>query len=316
MNWSTKEAIKHCISNRGWTPIHPKLINKIEDISEKTKTVIFQLPNSNLEIGIRFEGKKNVSCYVPFRSKNGRPFPDENVSEIHSDIHINVLYPRPEKKGKSGKGISNSVFNHAPSLHPDKKPRLIDARSKEAFVALLSWLLSENISIGDDIKNEVLTNELSLPTNDNEKKQHRKLTLDDLEKRLARQREVGSLGENVAFRHEYLRLSLLGCDNPNNYIKKHTEDDVGAGYDLSSEFNAIKRFIEVKSSVISNESFFLSENEKITLAELGESAYIYLVKIDDLDQKNSMVVNEIRNPMTDPKLILEPVAYKVTVNKD
>ena len=314
MNWSTKEAINYCLSNLRWKTINPEMIEKIEDISKDTKTVIFRIPNSQLEIGISFKRKVKVSCYVPFTSKNGKSFPDGNVSEIHSDIHINVLYPRPEKKGKSGKGISNSVFDYAPSLRPDKKPRLIDVRSKEAFIALLAWLLGENI--GDGINNEVLMNDLNLPININGKKQHRKLTLDDLEKRLARQREVGALGEDVAFRHEYLRLSLLGCDKPNNHIKKHSEDDVGAGYDLSSEFNGEIRFIEVKSSVISNESFFLSENEKITLAELGESAYIYLVKIDELDQKNSMVVNEIRNPMTDPKLILEPVAYKVTVNKD
>lgn len=311
MNWSTKEAIKYCISNRGWTPIHPKLINKIEDIPEKTRTVIFGLPNSHLAIGIPFDRIEMVSCYVPFTSKNGKFFPDDNISEIHSDIVINMKYPRAD-----GKGIAGSVSRPAPSLHPDKKPRLIDVQSKEAFIALLAWLLGENIGIDGVTNNEELSKEINSPTNDNGKKQHRKLTLDDLEKRLARQREVGALGEDVAFRHEHLRLSLLGCDNPNNYIKDHAKDDVGAGYDLSSEYNGIKRFIEVKSSVISNESFFLSENEKITLAELGESAYIYLVKIDDLDQKNSMVVDEIRNPMTDPKLILEPVAYKVTVNKD
>ena len=309
MNWSTKEAINYCLSNLRWKTINPEMIEKIEDISKDTKTVIFRIPNSQLEIGISFKRKVKVSCYVPFTSKNGKSFPDGNVSEIHSDIKINMLYPRSD-----GKEISGSVSRYAPSLCSDKKPRLIDAQSKEAFIALLAWLLGENI--GDGINNEVLMNDLNLPININGKKQHRKLTLDDLEKRLARQREVGALGEDVAFRHEYLRLSLLDCDKPNNHIKKHSEDDVGAGYDLSSEFNGEIRFIEVKSSVISNESFFLSENEKIILAELGESAYIYLVKIDELDQKNSMVVNEIRNPMTDPKLILEPVAYKVTVNRD
>lgn len=315
MNWSKNEAIMYCIKNRGWTPINLKeKIDKIEGIPEKTKTVIFHLPNSQLEMGISFKTKEKVSCYVPFTSKNGKFFPDDNISEIHSDINITKKYPEAVKKGKLG--IAGSACKGAPLLRPDKKPRLLNVQSKEAFIALLAWLLGENVGISDGLNNEELSKELNSQTNNNGKKQHRKLTLDDLEKRLARQREVGALGENVAFRHEYLRLSLLGCDNPNNHIKKYSEDDVGAGYDLSSKFNEEVRFIEVKSSVISNESFFLSENEKITLAELGESAYIYLVKIDELDQKNSMVVNEIRNPMTDPKLFLEPVAYKVTVNKN
>lgn len=311
MNWSTKEAINYCIKDLGWKPIYPSNVRNIDDIPVKTKTVIFGLPRSNLEIGIPFERKDVVSCYVPFRSMNGTSFPDDSVSEIHPDIKILQLYPRAD-----GKKISGRILDHAPSLHYTKKPRLVDARSKESFISLLAWVQGENSSIDNDINNEVLTSELNITGNVNRKKQQRKLTFDDLEKKLARQREIGALGEEVAFRHEYLRLSSLGCDNPSSHIKKHAEDDVGAGYDLSSEFNGEARFIEVKSSVISNESFFLSENERITLRELGEKAYIYLVKIDEFDHKNSIVVDEIPNPIADPRLILETVAYKVTVNKD
>lgn len=306
MNWSTKEAINYCIKDLGWKPIYPPNIRNIDDIPAKTKTVIFGLPKSNLEIGIPFERKKVVSCYIPFTSMDGKSFPDDSVSDIHPDIKILQLYPR------DGMKISGRILDHAPSLHYTNKPRLVDARSKVSFISLLGWVLGES----SESSNEVLPIELNISANHNGKKQHRKMTLDDLEKRLTRQREIGALGEDAAFRHEYLRLSSLGCDNPNSHIKKHSEDDVGAGYDLSSDFNGEARFIEVKSSVISNESFFISENEKITLAELGERAYIYLVKIDEFNHKNSMVVDEIPNPIADSRLILEPVAYKVTVNKD
>ena len=170
MNWSTKEAIDYCINNRGWTPINLKeIVKKIEDIPKDTKTVIFHLPNSQLEIGISFKRKVKVSCYVPFTTKDGKFFPDDNISEIHSDIKITKKYPQADKKGKLGKGIAGSVI-FAPSLHPDKKPRLIDVQSKEAFIALLAWLLGEKIGIDGVTNNVELTKELNLPTNNNEKK--------------------------------------------------------------------------------------------------------------------------------------------------
>ena len=147
------------------------------------------------------------------------------------------------------------------------------------------------------------------------KNKNRKVSLEELEGRLARQREIGKDGEDAAYRHECVRLTILGCDNPTAHIQKLSEEDVGAGYDIFSEYNGEERFIEVKSSVINNENFFLSENERVTLAELGEKAYIYLVYVDKSDTKKSKVVDEIRNPLADSRLVLEPVAYKVSVNQ-
>lgn len=154
----------------------------------------------------------------------------------------------------------------------------------------------------------------SITPTDSEKTR-RKLSLEELEAQLARQREIGGIGEAVAFRHECDRLRSCGCDNPTAHVEELSKADVGAGYDLRSKFNGEKRFIEVKSSVNTNESFFLSENERITLTELGEEAYIYLVQVDQSDRNNSKVIEEIPNPMADTRLALEPVAYKVTINK-
>lgn len=140
------------------------------------------------------------------------------------------------------------------------------------------------------------------------------MSLEELEAQLARQREIGGIGEAVAFRHECDRLRSCGCDKPIAHVEKLSENDVGAGYDLRSEFNGEKRFIEVKSSVTTNKSFFLSENEKATLTGLKKEAYIYLVQIDP-DPNNSKVIEEISNPMVDPRLDFKPVAYKVTINK-
>jgi hypothetical protein len=88
-----------------------------------------------------------------------------------------------------------------------------------------------------------------------------------------------------------------------------TKKNVGAGYDLRSEFRGVIRCIEVKASVVSTDSFFISEHEKKTLTKLGESAYLYLVLVDREDPKNSRVIKEIPNPFGGNQLALEPVAY-------
>lgn len=145
------------------------------------------------------------------------------------------------------------------------------------------------------------------------KKSKRNISLSELENRLARQREIGAQGEEAAFRYECARLHDLGCDNPIAHIEQLSQHDVGAGYDLRSTFNGLMRCIEVKASVNSGDSFFLSENERKILAELGKAAYLYRVLIDREDAKNSKVVQKIQNPMGPGKLELEAVAYKATV---
>lgn len=137
-----------------------------------------------------------------------------------------------------------------------------------------------------------------------------------LESRLANQREIGALGEAVAYRYEYLRLHSLNCANPDAHITDHTKENIGVGYDLESYFNGEKRYIEVKSSVVNNESFFLSENERETLDKLGMEAYVYLVKVNKADSKESKVVREIRNPINHPGLSLDPVAYSASFTNE
>lgn len=136
------------------------------------------------------------------------------------------------------------------------------------------------------------------------------LTFDDLLERLARQKRIGTLGEAAALRHEHSRLLAQGCAQPESSIQNLTQTDVGAGYDLVSEFNGEVRYIEVKSSVARETSFFVSENERKTLLRLGEQAYIYLVLVDEHDPRNSRVIKELRNPFgREGVLELKPTAY-------
>ncbi|WP_374483447.1 DUF3883 domain-containing protein [Zoogloea sp.] len=136
------------------------------------------------------------------------------------------------------------------------------------------------------------------------------LTLEELQKRLVRQAAIGELGEQAAMRHEHLRLYDRLCPNPTAYITQVSKSDVGASFDIKSEFQEEVRFIEVKSSTSRENSFFISENERETLKKLGDDAYIYLVMVDESNPTQSRVIKELRNPFGDDlRLALQPTAY-------
>jgi hypothetical protein len=135
------------------------------------------------------------------------------------------------------------------------------------------------------------------------------LTLEELERKLALQKEIGDLGEDVAYRYEYARLHQLGCADPKVCIQNISETNVGAGYDLLSHFAGDTRYIEVKSSTSARNEFFISENERKVLLALGHQAFIYLVQVDRSDHRQS-TVREIINPFGgDLSIALEPVAW-------
>lgn len=141
------------------------------------------------------------------------------------------------------------------------------------------------------------------------------ISLEELERKLALQREIGRQGEDAAYRYEHIRLLGLGCINPADHIEQVSEKNVGAGYDLRSTFGGEVRYIEVKSSTVQHVTFFISENERETLAAIGREAFIYLCHVDSDDPKNSSVVREICDPMnTETKIVLEPVAYRATLS--
>ncbi|MEG1564700.1 MAG: DUF3883 domain-containing protein [Bacteroides sp.] len=137
-----------------------------------------------------------------------------------------------------------------------------------------------------------------------------KLTLDELERRLERQRRTGEAGEKVAYRYECDRLRALGCAAPEAAVTSLTSSDVSAGYDLLSKFGGETRCIEVKSSTWREDSFFISESERSTLERLGGCGHLYLVLVNEEDPGKSKVIMEIREPFgVDGLVELSPVAY-------
>lgn len=99
MNWSSKEAIDHCLLVLKWGVVSPLGFKGYQDVTEKTKAVIFRIPRSTLELAIP-PRKEVVTCYVPFTSVGGSPFPnkDKNDNILNSDISVREEYPRKDGK--------------------------------------------------------------------------------------------------------------------------------------------------------------------------------------------------------------------------
>lgn len=137
------------------------------------------------------------------------------------------------------------------------------------------------------------------------------MTPEQLQLKLQRQAEIGLQGELAAYRHECLRLADQGCPNPTAYVDHVSQRDVAAGYDIRTDYNGEVRCIEVKASTSRTDSFFLSENERCTLQDLAEEAFIYLVLVDEDDVKASRVLHEIANPFAGDgeRFVLRPTEW-------
>jgi len=126
-------------------------------------------------------------------------------------------------------------------------------------------------------------------------KSKRKMSLEELKKRLEKNDENGYKAEAFVLEYEKKRLKLIG---DNRYIKQISEIDVTAGYDILSFKNILSSkydmFIEVKS-VGQNNSFFWSSNE-IEVAKIkGERYYLYLVNLNQINDIN-YIPTIIENP--------------------
>ncbi len=115
-----------------------------------------------------------------------------------------------------------------------------------------------------------------------ESSRHRNVTLEELKKKQEIQEQQGKEAEEFVLNFEQSRLKHhINIDN----VKRISEDNVNAGYDIQSyqDIRAIiiNRFIEVKS-FSGNESFYWSKNE-IHISRIKEDQYyLYLVDRDKM----------------------------------
>ena len=145
------------------------------------------------------------------------------------------------------------------------------------------------------------TKELHLLTTDVASKtaspKRRTISPEDLQRRLAHQTKIGSIGESVAMKYERQRLLGLGATKSTIDLQQVSKVNAAAGFDIRSCYRKRTRYIEVKTSVSLNGPLFISPNEISTLQKHGKAGYLYLVHVTDVRKRVGTVHRVIQNPM-------------------
>lgn len=145
------------------------------------------------------------------------------------------------------------------------------------------------------------------------KQEKRKITLEQLKKKLESDAEIGEKAEKFVLVFEKERIGAPLSEN----IKIISDIDVTAGYDIVSYESTASyehdRFIEVKA-VSHDMDFFWSRNEYEIAKLKGNSYYLYLVDIRVIG-KNGYMPTIINNPaeviMESSEWMVEPQSYHI-----
>jgi len=126
-------------------------------------------------------------------------------------------------------------------------------------------------------------------------------------------KETGDLGENIALRHEFKRLTTIGEPKLAKRVKK-IPDKLGVGYDIKSFKDASEdaRFIEVKTSISHGKlnvmRFHLTRNEWKVAETSGDSYFVFRILVS----AKSLSCFVLQNPVKQYKQDLA----SMIINKD
>jgi len=141
----------------------------------------------------------------------------------------------------------------------------------------------------------------------------------ELEQTLLENRRIGSQAEEAVVEYEQKRLRSLGHEFEAQSVKRISQLDVQAGYDIRS-FDGDKRtlqhdrFIEVKASTGAELRFYWTANERRMAERLGEKYWIYFVRGFRESRSGQIQPVMIRNPakrLSELALTVEPSVYLV-----
>jgi hypothetical protein len=146
-------------------------------------------------------------------------------------------------------------------------------------------------------------------------------TDEDLGKALLADRKLGAQAEEAVLEYERKRLRALGRDAEASLVRRISQLDVGAGYDIQS-YDGDKplfdydRFIEVKASQADELRFYWTANERRVAEKLGSRYWIYFVgnfRSNQADQIAPIMIRDPANRLPDvPQLQIEASTYLVT----
>ena len=140
------------------------------------------------------------------------------------------------------------------------------------------------------------------------------LSQEELESLLEADRELASQAEEAVVKYEQQRLRAMGRLAEFELVKRISQLDATAGYDIAS-FDGISpgllydRFIEVKCSRQPNFRFYWSDPEYRAAKKLGEKYWIYFLAGFQGKSTAAIVPITIQNPV---RRILETNEYSLT----
>jgi len=133
---------------------------------------------------------------------------------------------------------------------------------------------------------------------------------EDFRKLQERKFEIGQLGEKYIVKYERQNLIQVGRNDLADKVRRISEEDIGAGYDiLSFDINGESKYIEVKTTTSTGSTFELTANELHSAEKLGQQYWLYFVR----DIGGTPQVTKVPNPADQiGKLIdIQPTAYTV-----
>lgn len=269
------------------------------DSGHKTRpTWIYSFPSyGGAQVGIRMN-KTSLTLYLRDKTRSGTL-----LSEFLPEDKITKKYPRD---GSPASSIVGSSYLQPSISNPVLLVNLLRQEVRSVLDVYFGLPIeNDGISASDDVEgSEGLKKKL----------RNWVISAEEFAEQLNRKSEIGNAGERIAILDEIGRLRSVGCLEPEKYVSRIALTDVGRGYDIESVFPSEERYIEVKTSTTVDSDFFLSDNERKTLASLGEQAWLYRVHVRE--NNTGEVLMRIQNPMNVIKdEAMLPVIWRVNCTK-
>lgn len=139
-----------------------------------------------------------------------------------------------------------------------------------------------------------------------------KISPEHLQQLQHRAQQIGNFGEDFVLEHERNTLREAGRDDLAEAVEYTAKTDVSAGYDiLSFSIDGTKKYIEVKTTVTTYQTFEITLNEWEKAKEYGSQYWIYRVCNAEA---SSPTINKLQDPFAlhlEGKLILRPTTFQV-----
>lgn len=251
---------------------------------------LYTLPEGS-QVAIRMN-QGSPAIYIRARSVAGEDIKDA----IAAITPIRQNYPKSD-----GGAPSSFIMSHAPYLRPGPANELLRLNPAPG-----QYVRIFELALGRPKETNAAGKSDSAVVSGG----RRPISEEEHLRSLERNSKTGRAGEDWVLAWERSRLANLQppCPDPERYVTHIALSNVGAGYDIVSEWPpGEKRYIEVKTTTGQSAEFFMTENERKTLAALGMQAWIYRVELN----ADGTTVTTFQDPVLVFDKCMSPSAWRV-----